>query len=160
MKDNELDTRPEETTSERVTAADEPLATADMAAAARRQQSVPALADDRHGGHNQEGEKLGTKADVQSQPDEGFAPLFDEGASTEFRSRWSSVQTGFVDDPRKAVQQADELVAAVMKRLAEVFAAERARMEADWSEGEEVSTEDLRIAFRRYRSFFDRLLSV
>jgi hypothetical protein len=65
-----------------------------------------------------------------------------------------------VDSPREAVQKADELVATVIKRLAEVFADERAKMEADWTKGNDVSTEDLRQALRRYRSFFDRLLSV
>jgi CHAD domain-containing protein len=58
------------------------------------------------------------------------------------------------------VQDADELVASVMKRLAEVFAAEREKLERDWDSGEDVSTEDLRVALRRYRSFFDRLLAV
>ena len=65
-----------------------------------------------------------------------------------------------MDDPRSAVRHADELVASTMKRLAEVFAAERERLEHDWDRGESVSTEDLRQVLRRYRSFFDRLLSV
>jgi hypothetical protein len=65
-----------------------------------------------------------------------------------------------VDEPRQAVQQADELVAAAMKRLAEVFASEREKLEREWDKNDDVSTEDLRLALRRYRSFFDRLLSV
>lgn len=64
------------------------------------------------------------------------------------------------DDPRTAVRRADELVASLMKRLAEIFAAERKKLERDWDKGEEVPTEDLRQALRRYRSFFDRLLAV
>ena len=67
---------------------------------------------------------------------------------------------GFVDEPRQAVQQADSLVAGAMKRLAEMFAAERAKLEGQWDRGDDVSTEDLRLALRRYRSFFGRLLSV
>ena len=66
-------------------------------------------------------------------------------------SRWESIQTGFVDEPRQTVEQADELVAHVMKRLAEGFAAERERLEQQWGRGEDVSTEDLRIALQRYR---------
>jgi hypothetical protein len=77
-----------------------------------------------------------------------------------FRSRWDTIQTGFVDEPRQSVEQADSLVAEVMQRLAEVFADERAKLEEQWSRGDNVSTEDLRIALRRYRSFFDRLLSM
>jgi len=91
---------------------------------------------------------------------ESFEPLFDGGEAEEFRSRWYAIQTGFVDEPRKAVQEADELVASVMKRLAEVFASEREKLERDWDSGDDVSTEDLRVALRRYRSFFDRLLAV
>ena len=92
--------------------------------------------------------------------DEGAAPLFAAGDAEGYRSRWTEVQTGFVDDPRRAVEQADGLVAEVMKRLAEVFADERSRLEEQWSKGQEADTEGLRMALRRYRSFFDRLLSV
>ena len=91
---------------------------------------------------------------------EGAASLFPTGEAEGFRSRWVEVQTGFVDEPRNAVEQADGLVAEMMKRLATVFADERARLEEQWSRGDDISTEDLRQALRRYRSFFDRLLSV
>ena len=87
-------------------------------------------------------------------------PLFPGDFSDEMRTRWESVQAGFVDDPRVSVQKADELVAAAIKRLAESFADERARLEQEWSRGNDVSTEDLRQALRRYRSFFQRLLSI
>ena len=88
------------------------------------------------------------------------APLFPENELGSLRQRWQTVQGSFVDDPRTAVRQADELVASAMKRLAEVFADERGKLEHEWDKGENVSTEDLRQALRRYRSFFDRLLSV
>jgi len=76
------------------------------------------------------------------------------------RNRWKGVQTAFVVEPRRAVEQADGLVASAMKRLAEVFAQERSKLENQWDRGDNVSTEDLRIALQRYRSFFHRLLSV
>jgi hypothetical protein len=88
------------------------------------------------------------------------ASLFPADQSSGYRSRWQEIQTGFVDEPRAAVQEADNLVAEVMRQLARTFADERRQLEAQWSEGEEISTEDLRLALRRYRSFFDRLLSV
>jgi len=87
-------------------------------------------------------------------------PLFPTGEAEGFRTRWTDVQTGFVDEPRSAVEQADTLVAEMMKRLATVFAEERANLEEQWSRGDDISTEDLRQALRRYRSFFDRLLQV
>ncbi len=87
-------------------------------------------------------------------------PLFAQTDAQDFRSRWERIQIGFVDEPRKAVEQADELVADAIKRLAEVFATERQKLEAEWDKTDNVSTEDLRVALRRYRSFFDRLLSV
>jgi|CZKR01.1.fsa_nt_gi hypothetical protein len=88
------------------------------------------------------------------------APLFPNNELEELRNRWSGVQTAFVDEPRRAVEQADGLVAAAMKRLAEVFAEERSKLEQQWDSGDNVSTEDLRIALQRYRSFFQRLLSI
>lgn len=87
-------------------------------------------------------------------------PLFETGESESMRSRWMDIQTQFVDEPRRSVEQADELVASAMKRLAEIFANERDTLEHNWDRGDDVSTEDLRVALQRYRSFFDRLLSV
>lgn len=78
----------------------------------------------------------------------------------DLRTRWDQIQTGFVDEPRRAVEDADALVAAAMQRLAETFAAERSQLEAAWDQGSDVSTEDLRIALQRYRSFFGRLLAI
>lgn len=86
--------------------------------------------------------------------------LFSEEDGHRLRSEWDAVQTAFVDDPRAAVARADELVARTIQNLAESFSSERARLEGQWGQGEEVSTEDLRVAFQRYRSFFDRLLSI
>lgn len=76
-----------------------------------------------------------------------------------FQARWEEIQVRFVDEPRGAVEDADALVATVMQRLAEGFAQERERLEAQWGRGEDISTEDLRVALQRYRSFFQRLLS-
>jgi len=87
-------------------------------------------------------------------------PLFSTDETKSFRARWDTVQGGFVDEPRQAVEQANVLVAEAMKRLAEIFAAERARLDGQWDRGDDVSTEDLRLALQRYRSFFGRLLSV
>jgi hypothetical protein len=81
----------------------------------------------------------------------------DEGA--ELGRRWEAIQVTFVDDPRRAVEDADGLVAHVMQQLADGFARERENLEGQWSRGEDVSTEDLRVALQRYRSFFQRLLS-
>lgn len=88
------------------------------------------------------------------------APLFNDKEAHDFRTRWDDIQIRFVDDPRKATEDADSLVADTMRRLAEVFANERKNMEDQWSRGDNVSTEDLRVALQRYRSFFNRLLMV
>ena len=89
-----------------------------------------------------------------------MAQLFAAEDAAAFRTRWSGIQTGFVDEPRRAVEEADSLVAEVMKRLAEGFANERRGLEAQWERADQVSTEDLRLAMRRYRAFFERLLAV
>jgi hypothetical protein len=86
--------------------------------------------------------------------------LFPNDELVGYRTRWETVQTGFVDQPRAAVEQADALVSQVMNRLTEVFTRERSTLEGQWTKGDNVSTEDLRIALTRYRSFFNRLLSV
>jgi hypothetical protein len=92
--------------------------------------------------------------------DEEVSPLFADDACHALWSRWDEIQAGFVDEPRRAVQDADSLVAETMQQLANTFARERGNLEQQWGRGDNVSTEDLRIAFRRYRSFFKRLLSV
>ena len=92
--------------------------------------------------------------------DEEVAALFADDARHTLWERWDHVQAGFVDEPRGAVQEADSLVAETMQQLANTFARERSNLEQQWGRGDDASTEDLRIAFRRYRSFFKRLLSV
>jgi hypothetical protein len=92
--------------------------------------------------------------------DRNDAALFEPAALSQFNARWSEVQTGFVDEPRRAVQQADALVSDVIKRIADSFGNERASLEQQWDRGDDVSTEDLRQALQRYRSFFSRLLTV
>ena len=91
--------------------------------------------------------------------DPEHAPLLPVNESADFGRRWEEIQTAFVDEPRQAVERADELVAQVMQRLAEGFASERERLEQQWGRGEDISTEDLRVALQRYRAFFQRLLS-
>jgi hypothetical protein len=122
---------------------DRPLRTSDLAAAASRSAE--------HAEHDRrEGQDRGERLD----------PLFSPDLAEDYRARWTAVQGSFVDDPREAVQQGDELVAQVMKSLAESFAAERDELEGQLGEGGEASTETLRVALRRYRSFFERLLSL
>lgn len=125
------------------------LTTADLAASTERRDEV------------QRREENDLQRDTpprvsSSQQQEGeLAPLFEQRTAQEYRTRWSIVQQGFVDDPPQAVRQGDELVAQVIKNLAETFAKQRATLE-----GEQGSTEELRLALRRYRSFFERLLTI
>jgi hypothetical protein len=92
-------------------------------------------------------------------PDEEAVPeLFTVDEIKHFRADWQDIQTAFVDDPQSAVREADELVAAVIQSLAATFAEHKSELESQWSQGE-APTEDLRIALRRYRSFFNQLLS-
>jgi hypothetical protein len=86
-------------------------------------------------------------------------PLFDDDELGTYRSRWDEVQARFVDDPRGTVKDADALVNDVMQRLTQTFTDERSSLESQWSEGKDASTEDLRVAMQRYRSFFARLLA-
>ena len=109
------------------------------------------------------------RADSESGPAPGAAasgptagergPLLPQDQSERFTGRWQEIQTGFVDEPRESVAKADALVAELMQELAASFSDERERLESQWEGGDDVSTEDLRVALTRYRSFFDRLLS-
>jgi hypothetical protein len=135
------------------------LSTADMAA---RQPAVEPAPDPGRmapadGGREQ---RAAPRDNQRSQTEERAMPLLDEGEAGSFRSQWALIQASFVDEPRSAVEQGDALVAELMQRLAEIFAAERRQLEEQWNSGGDVSTEDLRLALRRYRSFFDRLLSL
>ena len=91
--------------------------------------------------------------------EEDAAPLLADEDAGGFRSRWNEIQVRFVDEPRGSVQEADDLVTEMMGRLTQMFSEERTRLEGQWERGDDVSTEDLRIALQRYRSFFERLLS-
>ena len=130
-------------------AKEEDVTTADLASIPPKRIDGPKLVKE------QEPETL-AKAVAVSEP----MPLFTESEMGDFRSQWSKVQTGFVDEPRRTVEDADKLVAAVMQRLAQGFANERSGLEKQWESGDNASTEDLRVALQRYRSFFDRLLKL
>ena len=88
------------------------------------------------------------------------AQLFPDTECYDFRARWERIQADFVDEPRRAVQEADSLVADTMKRLIDNFSGERKKMEAVWIRADDVSTEDLRVSLQRYRSFFNRLMTL
>ncbi len=111
------------------------------------------------------GERNLTTADLAAttqagKEEQALAPLFTEDAAKMFRSRWDIVQKGFVDDPQEAVQAGDELVAQVIKSLAESFSEQRSTLEGELNQADRSSTENLRLALRRYRSFFERLLAI
>jgi hypothetical protein len=145
----------------------ENLTTADIANPVRasmvppadiNEQDIQPIQENRQAQRAQ-GQAYDTRETVTQQRTAEPNPLFPDDELHNFRARWDQVQTSFVDEPRQAVEQADSLVANVVKRIAEQFSAERATLEQQWAQGDNVSTEDLRQALRRYRSFFDRLLA-
>jgi hypothetical protein len=138
------------------------LSTADLAAAGERtaektERDVTQAQQHSHGNVVADAPVVRRAANAET---DRSTPLFAGQEAEDFRRQWADVQTGFVDEPRQAVERVGALVASAIKRLAEVFAHERSMLEQQWSRGNDVSTEDLRVALRRYRGFFDRLLSV
>jgi outer membrane PBP1 activator LpoA protein len=103
-----------------------------------------------------DGDGRGT-LDKATTDDERLPALLDQSDAEQFRDRWQSIQGTFVDEPKHSVEQADALVTEVIKRLTETFQQERQSLESQL-DADEVSTEDLRVALQRYRSFFERLL--
>ena len=126
------------------------LTTADLSAAANRPLASP----------NDRPVTAENNAAQTGKEESALAPLFTEDAARAFRSRWDAVQRGFVDDPQEAVQAGDELVAQVIKSLAESFSEQRSALEEGLNQADRSSTENLRLALRRYRSFFERLLAI
>ena len=144
---------------------DESIGSRDLSTAALAHANEPVeqkLVENREDGRDRSGTVEEHIKGGVPQPSEtdAQAALFSQDESTQLYAKWDAIQVGFVDEPRQAVERADSLVAGAMKRLAEVFAEERARLEGQWDRGDSVSTEELRLALRRYRAFFGRLLSV
>jgi hypothetical protein len=102
--------------------------------------------------------QAGARGDLHAS-DRAHAQLLEGDEMQSMLAQWKDIQAEFVDEPRKAVQDADALVADLMQRLAQMFAGERDQLESRWASGGDVSTEDLRDGLRRYRSFFERLLA-
>ncbi|HEY8945538.1 MAG TPA: hypothetical protein VIM73_14820 [Polyangiaceae bacterium] len=88
------------------------------------------------------------------------APYLPVRTSAEAGERWRNIQGGFVDDPRRSVAEAHELVGELVQQIVDSFTHEREGLERQWQSGESVSTEDLRVCLQRYRAFFTRLLPV
>ncbi len=101
----------------------------------------------------------GTADDADDADSLGEKALVEASAAQGYRDRWADIQASFVDEPRNAVAQADGLVSEIIQQVADTFANERGSLEGQWSRGDDVSTEDLRVALQRYRVFFDRLLT-
>jgi hypothetical protein len=85
--------------------------------------------------------------------------LIPQERTDEYTARWDTLKGGFVDEPRQAVAAADQLVQELLDELQEVFRTQRQGLEQGL-DADQTSTEDLRVALRRYRSLFDRMLSV
>jgi len=89
-----------------------------------------------------------------------FAPLFESNVAEQLRDHWLEIQSRFVDDPNVSLMDADELVTNVIENIISTFAEKRMDLENQWRSGDKVSTEDLRVALKKYRAFFYRLLSL
>jgi hypothetical protein len=148
---NEADREPREGDPNR------PMTTADISEAAHPHEAyMPPGSAQRP---DDPGMPPSTGAAPRDTTDEPRAALFPPNELEQMRSRWGEIQSDFVDAPKRSVEEADQLVATAIKRLADSFAGAKSGLEGQWQRGSDVSTEDLRVALRRYRSFFDRLLA-
>jgi hypothetical protein len=91
---------------------------------------------------------------------QGSVAVMESDEVEDLRERWIAIQSGFIDEPRRSVAEADRLVADVTDRIVRSFEDERARLEEVWESGQDITTEDLRVTLQRYRAFFDRLLTI
>ena len=131
----------------------------------REKQTSRGVVDTMEEQHVEEEHRLRVEEQtVENQPstsmNEELEPLFEENETEKFRTQWLNIQSKFVDNPRESVREADDLVAGVLKSVTMGFHNRRTSLEKQWNNGDHVSTEDLRLALKRYRSFFDRLLTL
>ena len=141
-----------------MTRSEETLTTRDIASPAPAQEAEDGAADETDGATSARGRRADAATATEPRADDD-GPLLPESQGAELQTRWEAIQGRFVDDPRSAVEEADALVASTMQQLADGFASAREDLEGQWSRGEDISTEDLRVALQRYRSFFRRLLA-
>lgn len=120
-------------------------------------RDLAAASDD--GARDEAAERTEQTSSEKTEQASSDQPRLPSDQAEQYKQRWEKIQATFVDEPRESVQQADGLVADLMQRLAAIFSEEREQLESQWDSGDDVSTEDLRVALTRYRSFFDRLLS-
>jgi hypothetical protein len=152
-------TEPSTTQTEPSAGADNPSSATTRTDAPRAQGEPLAMADESSTLPTEPTDSENGASTAETEPP-ADKTLFAEGTLSGLRSRWDEVQAAFVDDPKECVQKADALVAQVVEQLTTGFSEARSRLEAQWARGEDGSTEDLRVALKRYREFFQRLLSV
>lgn len=119
-----------------------------------------------HAGTGQQETRADSTATATDGPSHGTAAegstsgatLIDPTTAKDYQSRWNDLKGQFVDDPHHVVRGVDELVSDVLEELERTFRTQRDNLES--GVGEEASTEELRVAFGKYREFFDRLLSI
>jgi hypothetical protein len=148
MEEQQEETRPASEVGSKTDASDEPSMT-------QEQQETPAVT--RSDDEPVDGDGAPDTGGPAGQED---VALFEASEQEAFWDRWSAIQTSFVDEPRRSVEEANDLVADLMNRLVSSFRDEQSRLEEQWSRGEEVTTEDLRMTLQRYRSFFGRVLKL
>ncbi len=134
---------------------DRNITTADIATAEEAKESEKKSPDKRP-----EKSKAQQEGSASGHDNDQLAPLFPPDRVADLRKQWQVLQVGFVDEPRQTVSKADQLVAEVMRELAQSFADQRTNLEHQWDKGDRISTEELRVTLRRYRSFFERLLAI
>lgn len=109
----------------------------------------------------EEDERIRTESDREEEIEDDYLISFlSDGETEEIKSRWRKIQTQFVDEPRTSVDRAESLIEEVMNKLMQKFANERDMLDSSAESGEELTTEDLRVALRRYRAFLQRLLTL
>ena len=135
-----------------VPTADRDMTDEEEGAAVAAGEGEPVSAPDERDGPLAPPEPGGTRSGTVEEPFE----LFSIGDVEGYRRRWNALQTGFVDDPPAAAQQAESLVSELVQRMTDRHAA--LRKELAESEGEVPDTESMRLTLRRYREFFNSLL--
>ncbi|MFE0672526.1 hypothetical protein [Streptomyces sp. NPDC058867] len=92
--------------------------------------------------------------------DAGTKPLLSREESDKLDLRLQGALSGFIDAPRAAVEEADQLLEELAGRVTEALHQRRDTLRGSWHDQTASDTERLRLALRDYRELADRLLHV
>lgn len=123
------------------------------------QQPGPAVTPEQSAGTSQPSQSgQSTPADGGTPAADGQDTVLAPETSRRLRERWRAVQAEFVDDPRRAVEDADRLLSEAAGAFASGLEERRRALTSGWEQDGHGETEQLRLTMHHYRALVDAVL--